>query len=233
MWVKKTMQPFKDLFHLVYPNLCLACGYELKTVEDVICFPCKYKLPKTKFHLEKDNPVIEHFWGRVPVKAAASYFYFSKGGFVQHLIHQLKYKGKHRIGAEFGKQYGRQLKNSGNFEGIDLIVPVPIHIRKKRLRGYNQSAMFAKGLAIAFGVPWTEALKRLDIVDSQTSKSRLERFQNVENSFKVTQPNLLEGKHILLVDDVITTGATLEACSTKILAIPNVKISMAVLAFAQ
>ncbi len=226
-------QPFRDVFHLFYPNLCLACGQHLKVRKDIICISCQVKLPKTNFHLHEDNPVIEHFWGRISIGAGAAYLYFSKGSKAQQLLHELKYKGKGRIGVVLGKRYGMQLKKSPLYQSIDLIVPVPIHIRKRRIRGYNQSAKFAEGLSETLGVPWKEGMKRLDMVDSQTQKSRMARFENVENSFQVLDPKSLADKHILLVDDVITTGATLEACALKILAIPGTKVSVATIAIAR
>lgn len=222
-----------DLVSLLYPNLCMACSENLPSREEIICLRCQHKLPKTNFHLEKDNPFIERFWGRLSLENGASLYHFVKGGRVQELLHRLKYLGKHEIGLRLGQGYGHQLRESPFYKDIDLIVPVPLHPRKERLRGYNQSAMFAKGLAESMGKPWSKnALLRNTFTETQTHKSRVERLENVLEVFEVANTKALENKHILLVDDVMTTGATLEACGSKILAVPGTKLSMVTIAIA-
>jgi ComF family protein len=230
------MENFKNwldaFFCLLYPNLCLACGKSLPVKQNHICINCQYKLPETAFYKHRENAFTERFWGRIDLVSAASLYHFSKGGRVQQLIHHLKYEGKKEIGIRLGQLYGFQLNSTELFSDIDMIVPVPLHPKKKHFRGYNQSAMFAKGLSESMKKPWRNALKRVAHSTTQTQKGRMERFENVENAFSVNDPQSLAGKHILLVDDVITTGATLEACALKLLAISEVKISMATIAIA-
>ncbi len=183
--------------------------------------------------MEKDNPIEKIFWGRVPLNAAASYYSFTKGGKVQHLIHQLKYKGQREVGVTIGDLYGYELKQSDNFNTVDLIIPVPLHKRKIKSRGYNQSEAFAEGLSASMNVKtdFRTLYRALDSA-SQTKKTRFLRWKNVETVFHVKDEITLQGKHILLVDDVITTGATLEACVHALQKIPGVKVSIATIAWA-
>lgn len=225
---------FGDFIALLYPNLCLACSENLPTHKEVICLRCQLELPRTNFHLEQENPFTERFWGRIHIESGASLYHFVKGGRVQELLHRLKYEGKHEIGTKLGEWYGRQLKDSPFFQSIDVIIPVPLHPRKERLRGYNQSAMFAQGLAETMQKPWLkDSLIRKVFTETQTQKSRAERIENVKDVFAIQKSELLKGKHILLVDDVMTTGATLEVCGQKILEVPDTKISMATIALAE
>jgi ComF family protein len=218
----------EDLLSLLYPNLCPACGESPPMPKDIICLQCERKLPQTQFHLEKENAFTERFWGRLQLNSGAAMLHFVKGGRTQRLIHQLKYKGRKDIGVELGKRYGRKLKKSPLFLSVDLIVPVPLHTRKFRLRGYNQAATFAEGLSESMEIPMLEdGLKRISYARSQTEKSRIERLENVMSAFEISAPKKLSGKHILLVDDVLTTGATLESCGIKILDLEDTKLSMA------
>jgi len=222
-----------NLFGLFYPNLCLACGRNLPPKQEGICVTCRYKLPKTNFQQEAENAFTERFWGRVALQAGAAFLHFTKGGRTQRLIHHLKYEGKKEIGIYLGKLYGQALREAPVFREATLIVPVPLHPRKERQRGYNQSDLFARGLSEAMGIPWLKnGLKRSEHTATQTKKSRLERFDNVEKAFAVPRPEKIEKQHVLLVDDVITTGATLEACALKILEVPGTKVSMATIAIA-
>lgn len=224
---------FDDLVALLYPNLCLACSENPPTPSEVICLSCQLKLPKTNFHLEKENPFTERFWGRMPLESGAALYHFVKGGRVQELLHQLKYEGKPEVGIKLGEWYGRHLLESPFFKTVDVIVPVPLHPRKERLRGYNQAAMLAQGIAETMQKPWLkDGLVRQVFTETQTQKSRAERLENVSEVFAVGNPKKLAGKHVLLVDDVMTTGATMEACGMKILAVPGTKLSMATIAIA-
>lgn len=223
-----------DLLGLVFPNLCAACGQPLVRGEKVICLVCGYKLPKTDFHLFTDNPISRIFWGRVNLHAATSFLYFNKGGRVQHLIHQLKYKGNKQVGIHLGSLLGDELKQNGLFKEVDVVIPVPLHPKKLHQRGYNQSDQIAIGIADAMGIRYSfNNLVRNTYTESQTKKNRYSRWQNVSGKFTVLMPHKLEGKHLLLVDDVLTTGATLEACAQELTGISGVKISVATLAYAQ
>lgn len=222
-----------DLVSLVYPKICMACSKALVRNEDCICTNCRYHLPRTHYHLDSDNPVSRLFWGRVDIRSAAAYFLFTKGGNVQQLIHRLKYEGQKKAGITLGEMYGNELKQSDHFTGIDVIVPVPLHPEKLRSRGYNQCDLFAKGLSKSLSVPADIAnVHRAVATSTQTRKSRFERWKNVEYVFKVHNPHQLQGRHILLVDDVVTTGATLEACAQVLLSIPGTRVSIAAIAYA-
>lgn len=211
----------QDLFSLLFPEICHACDEPLARGEKYICTDCNIRLPYTDLHLHgatEGNILQQRFWGKVPVRFAFSYLHFKPKGRVQRLLHKLKYKGAQDLGEHIGKRYGALLADHRYAEQFDLILPVPLHRLKLRRRGYNQSDGFAKGLSEAMGVEWSNQVlvRNLD-TDSQTSKSRLDRWQNVEHVFEVKLPDNLQQKHVLLVDDVLTTGATLEACAVALL----------------
>lgn len=221
------------VLHLFYPRLCLACDGAYRMQGDVLCLNCNATLPAVNYHVYAENPFTIRFWGRLPLNAGATMYLFTKGSKVQHLLHNLKYQGRKEIGVELGKKFGRALRISPHFSGVDAIIPVPLHEHKLWLRGYNQSACFGAGLSEGMGLPhWPNELRRIAYTETQTKKSRIERLENVEDVFEVTEPELLKGKHILLVDDVLTTGSTLEACAKKILEVPGCRVSMATIAMA-
>ena len=224
----------KDLLSLIYPQVCVICPEDLYKEEKFICSECRYHLPRTGFHHVADNPVVKHFWGRIPVEAATAYFYFNKGLKAQELIHKVKYRGNTELGIYLGNMFGAELKDSPFSEKINLVIPVPLHERKLKKRGYNQSFLIAKGIAEAFGIEYSaDYLIRSVATSTQTRKSRFKRWENVENKFDVTNEEAMKDKHILLVDDVVTTGSTLEACAKAILNVPGTKISIAALASTQ
>lgn len=224
--------PLTDFFNLLYPRLCPACNKLLKQGEKEICIPCAYDLPYTDFHLYPDNPLAKQFWGRVPLHAAMALLYFSKGGRTQNLIHHLKYKDQPQIGLLLGRAIGLRLLQSEVYSGIDLLLPVPLHPRRERLRGYNQSDYIARGIAEALHIPVANNILFRNIsTATQTSKSRYDRYTNLQEVFIVKQPAAILNKHVLLVDDVITTGATLEACAQAILQHHPLKISVAAAAY--
>lgn len=224
---------FRDFISLIYPHLCASCSKPLYNNENHICTYCRYRLPKTNFHLEKDNPIIRIFWGKVNIHAATSCYYFNKGGKVQRLIHQLKYAGGKKIGITIGMFLGADLKKAPLFCDIECVVPVPLHRSRRRKRGYNQSDFFAMGLSESMeATNISDNLYRASSGESQTRKTHYERSKNVESAFKVKRPEQLKGKHILLVDDVVTTGATLESCAHALLDVPDTTVSIATIACA-
>jgi ComF family protein len=225
-------QTLTDFFNLFFPNLCVVCNHHLVNQEELICTKCLYNLPKTNFHKAIDNPVSQLFWGRTKVEYATAYFTFNKGSRYQHMMHKFKYHGNKEIGFVLGRSFGNQIRNSV-FSEIDVIIPVPLHKSKLKKRGYNQSEWIGKGLSEALHKPLdTKSFIRAVATETQTRKSRFERWKNVENIFKITNTEALEGKHILMVDDVVTTGSTLEACANVLLELDGVKVSIATLAVA-
>jgi len=227
------MSYLSDFIALFYPNYCLSCNNSLIKGEKCLCLQCLAKLPKTDFHLQKDNPVEMLFGGRVPIFRATAFYFFHKEGIIQHLIHQLKYKGRREIGNYLGLLFGLALLESEDFQSIDIILPIPLHPHKRKKRGYNQSEFICGGIAKGMKKEYNyNLLVRTMDTKTQTKKSRYNRWENVSQIFKVLQPEKLEGKHILLVDDVVTTGATLEATVQALLEVPNTKISIACLACA-
>ncbi|MEI6455198.1 MAG: phosphoribosyltransferase family protein [bacterium] len=223
----------EDFISLVYPRICALCGNSLWRSEDVICQKCEYHLPKTNFHLDPENPVSRLFWGRVRINSAAAFLHFNKGNCTQELIHKLKYKGRKDIGILLGNRYGLYLKQTPPFSDISWIIPVPLHRKKFVSRGYNQSEQFGIGLSSAMGVPVEnrELIRNLE-TETQTKKSRFKRWENVSETFTVRDPQKFEGSHVLLVDDVITTGATIEACIQALAAAPGIRVSIAAIAVA-
>ena len=227
------MTYLSDFLALFYPNYCLGCNTPLVNGEKCLCLQCLAKLPKTNFHLQKNNPVEMFFAGRVPIFRASAFCFFHKEGMIQHLIHQLKYKGKKEIGSYLGLLFGLTLLENEDFQSVDIILPVPLHLRKKKKRGYNQSETICDGIAEGMKKEHNyNLLVRTIDTKTQTKKTRYSRWENVSEIFKVLHPETLEGKHILLVDDVVTTGATLEAIVQVLMKIPNTKVSIACLAVA-
>ncbi len=222
-----------DFLALVYPKLCMACEAPLYKGEHSFCLHCRAGLPRTGYHHKADNPVSRLFYGRVRLHAAAAFLTFHKAGKVQRLIHQLKYKGQQEVGVDAGVLYGNELRESPLFADVDTIVPIPLHPSRERQRGYNQATCFGRGLAQAMHAELdTTSLIRASVTSTQTRKSRFDRWKNVEEVFLLRNADTLAGKHILLVDDVVTTGATLEACAQELLKIPNVRVSVATIAVA-
>jgi ComF family protein len=222
-----------DFISLLFPRLCYACGNHLLRNENLICTECYIIIPRTNYHLKEDNPVAQLFWGRCMIEKAAAFSYYNKGSRIKKLIHNLKYKGIRDIGYELGRIYGLSLKTSGFTNDIDLIMPVPLHPMKKKIRGFNQSETISMGIADATHLPVDlKSLARILVSATQTKRSRYERWTNVEGIFQVIDPQPVAGKHVLLVDDVITTGSTIESCSNELLKIKGVKVSVVALAFA-
>ncbi len=228
---------FKNIFnstvHLFYPHICTGCGSDLLEENNLLCLRCIHDLPHTNFANLVNNPIEKYFWGRLPLTAAHSEFYFSKEFLIQHLIHQLKYKGDTEIGFYLGELMGRTMLGSSRFNTIDALIPLPLYADKEHKRGYNQAAVICNGISSVMNIPVLNGcVIRQHATETQTRKHRTERWENVKGSFRVANKNALVNKHLLLVDDVITTGATLEACGSVILQTESVKLSIATLAYA-
>jgi ComF family protein len=219
---------------LLFPPYCYACERALASGESLICTYCRIRLPYTDIpHKEPDAALKHRFSGQVRLQHALAYLYFKRSGRVQRLLHALKYQGAQEIGLLLGQWYGEILREHGFQTAFDQILPVPLHVAKKRQRGYNQSESFARGLGQALQVPVSDqVLSRQVDTSSQTHKTRAERWQNVEHVFRVTRPALLQGQRVLLVDDVLTTGATLEACALTLLKAGCPEVSIGVIAAA-
>lgn len=224
---------FADFVALIFPDLCQACTKSLYRNEEIICADCLHQLPYTNFHLHADNAVAQSFWGRVLVESASAMLYFTKGSRVQNLLHQLKYKNRPEVGVYLGKLAAKRLLENPVFAAADVIIPVPLHPQKQLKRGYNQSLCFAEGLAEKMHIPVEiQNLLKITSTESQTKKSRISRYENMKEVFWLKNPEKLIGKHILLVDDILTTGATLEACCYVLRQVSEVKISIATIAYA-
>ena len=223
---------FQSIIGLFFPRLCLACGKSLFDHEEFVCNACWLGMPKTNFHLDPENPVAQTFWGRVWLVDAAACFYYIRGNKVQRLIHHLKYKGEEELGVYLGEYYGNELLHHDFLTQAEIIVPVPLHPKKLKKRGYNQSESIARGISRSMGFTvMTDVLYRTKFTDTQTKKSRFNRWKNVENLFEVNQTDRLQGKHVVVVDDVITTGSTIEACVEALQKVPGIKVSVIALAF--
>lgn len=211
------MRILNDILYIAFPPRCEVCGRVLAETEKIICTLCLFELPRTLFHQDPENEVSKLFWGRVNISMAASWFYFYKGSPYQSLLHKLKYKGMKEIGIRMGKIFASEIRNS-RFCNADLIIPVPLHPRKKKKRGYNQSEMIARGINEIFQKELDlSSLVRTTHTDTQTRKNRFDRFLNMEGKFIVTDPDRIQARTIILVDDVVTTGSTLEACAQALL----------------
>jgi ComF family protein len=224
---------FSDFNSLFFPEFCLGCSSSLVQGEDILCTGCILDMPRTGYHLADSNPVAEKFIGRLPVKHAWAFLKFRKTGMVQHLLHQLKYNNQPEVGIRLGKLFGRELNDSGKNE-FDLIIPVPLHPARLRTRGYNQSAKFSEGLGASLNVPFSEGISvRRNNTQTQTKKNKTERWDNVSQAFDIKDGEVIKGKRVLLVDDIITTGATLEACGQQLLESGCKELSIACIAEAQ
>ncbi len=220
-------------FGLFYPKTCLVCAKKLAATDELLCLRCHAAAPRTAFHLEKTNEMTDRLFGRLRIESAAAMFYFSKTRGSQRILHQIKYADKPHLAVRLGRNYGRLLARSPHFEGLTAIVPVPLHPKKERKRGYNQSEKFAEGLAETMHLPIKNLLRRLEHHEkSQARSSREERFQAVEGLYALQKEAARRetGGHFLLVDDVMTSGATIESCGRLLLEIDGAKVSVATIA---
>jgi ComF family protein len=229
-WISDLLDDFSGL---LFPRLCYGCGNHLLRNERIICTECHFLIPKTNFHNERDNPVEKLFWGRCRIEKAAAYSFYNRGSRIRSLIHNLKYHGIKEIGQELGIFYGHSLKSAGFTDDISFIIPVPLHPSKERARGFNQSLLICEGMSESTGIPvLKDVLIRSSVSATQTKRSRFERWENVDGIFAVKNSSLIQGRHILLIDDVITTGSTVEACVNELSKTEGVKVSVAALAVA-
>lgn len=223
-------RPYYFMYDVFFPNNCLGCNSVLDTEENLICNVCIQNLPKTQYWTYDDNTVGAMFYGKALIERACSFLYFSKGGTVQKMLHHLKYNSKPEVGIKLGELFGKELKESA-YSNVDVILPIPLHKTRLKKRGYNQSAMIAEGMANEMGCEfWTTSLARLRGNSTQTQKTKYERYINTKELFRVTEPAFLENKNVLLVDDVVTTGSTLEACIHALLKVENIRLSVATIA---
>lgn len=224
---------FQSALHLVLPRLCAGCSSPLHSGEALLCLACDLELPRTAFHTDEGNEASARLAGRFLFQRATAYLHFGEESLTQHLIHALKYKRRAGVGVALGEAFGGELRDCDWAGDVNLIVPVPLHPKKEAARGFNQSALIAEGLEKALGIRHNaRALRRTRRTESQTRKTRAERIENVAGAFAVRHPQKLEGKHVLLVDDVLTTGATIEACAAAVLAVRGTRVSVATVAIA-
>ncbi len=222
-----------NLLNLFFPKVCYGCSSLLVDGEIHICTICRHELPLTNYHFNDDEMAKKMLYGRVKLENATALLKFQKKGRVQHLIHGLKYKGQQSTGAFLGKWLGAELKETDSYKNVDIVVPVPLHKRKLRKRGYNQVTKFGQEIALALQVPFIEdALIKITKTKTQVFKTRISRWNNENEIFNLIDLQHIKNKHILLVDDIITTGATIEACANELLKAKGVKISVATMAIA-
>jgi ComF family protein len=222
---------FKSLVNLFFPKACYACLHPHQDNENTICTNCRHDLPVTNFHLNHDDSIKKVLYGRAKIENGTALFRFEKKGLVQKLIHGLKYKGYENIGFILGNWLGGELKDIEGYQNIDIVIPVPLHKKKLQHRGYNQVTKFGQQIALALNANFIDdTLIKITNTKSQTKKTRLSRWRNNKELFTLKHIDAIENKHILLVDDIITTGATLEACATALNQAQNIKISVATMA---
>lgn len=223
---------FHPLINLFLPHHCAGCSSDIISTDQVLCLHCMNALPFTYFQMHANNPVEKIFWGRLPIVDAASYLYFNQGSILQHIVHQIKYKGNKELGLFIGRKMAAALQQTIRFKNIDALVPLPLYAARERKRGYNQAFILCQGMATVLQLPvLNNVIRRNTFSETQTHKNRIERWQNMQGRFELVQSDAIAGKHILLVDDVITTGATLEACGQQLLTAPGTRLSIMTMAY--
>ena len=221
-----------SLLHLLFPHICTGCGNDILNTESMLCMRCMDAMPETRFEIFPENPVEKIFRGRLPLAGATAQYYFTKESLMQHLMHQLKYKGNIDLGLQLGKITGEQLLQSGRFN-VDALIPLPLFPPKEKKRGYNQATVLCRGMSETMNIPvWDKVIIRPMHTETQTKKGRIERWVNMDGKFVLANPDQIRNKHLLLVDDVITTGATLEACGNELCQVQGVTLSVAALCVA-
>jgi ComF family protein len=227
------LKEIKDSFlHLFFPHVCSGCGNDILSEHSSLCFRCIAELPETNFHKYANNPIERIFWGRLPLVNATAQYYFRKETRMQYLMHQFKYRGDKDLGKQLGYLMGNDLSQADRFKRIDALIPLPLFAAKEKRRGYNQATILCEGISEIMKVEiLTDVIIRTHYTETQTKKGRIERWQNIEGKFELVNPEKIENKNILLVDDVITTGSTLEACGQE-LNKAAAELSIAALCFA-
>jgi len=226
------MRNFKDILHIFLPDICLGCENTLINQEKILCTACNHNLPFTTFSNKKNNLVEKSFYGRIKIIDATSLLFYQKKGIVQRLIYNLKYKSHQEIGFLFGNKLANEIAHSDRFKNLDVVVPIPLHKKRLKKRGYNQVDKFGEQIALKLEIPFIKnVLIRKTATKTQTKKQRIDRWFNVTEIFSVSDKSVFENKHVLLVDDIITTGATIETCYDELSKVPNIKISIAVMAY--
>lgn len=227
--MQKWIKPF---LHLFFPRYCVVCGRRLREEEQILCMECDLHLPRTNLHRQKDNMVEQLFWGKIPIERGTAFYYYHRGGVYTELVHQLKYQGRQDIGTVMGRLMAYELAPTSFFDNIHSILPVPLHKKRFRERGYNQSECLARGVSEVTGIPIdTTSIARIRYTATQTHKSAHERYENMQEVFRLQVPAAsLAGRHILLMDDVLTTSATLTACADALKEVPDLRISILALA---
>jgi ComF family protein len=222
----------ESLLHLAFPHICSGCGNDMLSRESMLCMRCLETMPETNFELYPDNPVEKKFWGRLHLAAAAAQFYFTTNSLIQELMHQLKYRGNRELGIQLGRIMGQRILRSNRFP-VEALIPLPLFPERERKRGYNQAALLCEGIAETLKIPvYHHVVSRPRHTATQTKKGKIERWKNIEGRFQLIDANAIRDKHIMLVDDVVTTGATLESCGTELLKAVNVQLSFGVLCYA-
>lgn len=241
MWMKNQIMPMKPisfwrrLLDLISPRLCVVCGHRLSVSEEIICTKCHFHLPRTGFHrMAYENEMAKLFWGLVPIERATAFFYYEAHSQTANILYELKYKNHPEIGELMGRVLAKEIQPSGFFDEIDGIVPVPLAKNRLRQRGYNQSQEIARGVSEVTGLPvFNHVVRRTTYKGSQTSKGRWERNENVEKVFEISDKTIIQGLHLLIIDDVVTTGATVIACAKELLKASDIKLSVLALGFAK
>lgn len=225
---------FDALLSLFFPRCCTVCGRALAKGEELLCTHCNINLPRTGLHKYKDNAVEQLFWGKIPLQRATSYLYYRKGSDFRSILYQLKYRGQKEIGEVMGRYMATELLACSFFVGCDVIIPVPLHKKKQRLRGYNQSEWIARGVSAVTGIPIdVTSVARTKNTETQTRKTTFERWANVDQIFTLQHPEWFAYKHVLIIDDVLTTGATTVACASVFEGVEGIRISVLTLAVAE
>ncbi|MDP9229547.1 MAG: ComF family protein [Bacteroidota bacterium] len=222
----------ESVLHLLFPHICIGCGSDLVSEQSMLCLHCLANMPETNFHLHDNNPVEKSFWGRLPLSGATAQYYFTKESLIQHLMNQLKYRGNKDLGVYLGRLMGEYLKMSNRFSDVHALIPLPLFPAKEKSRGYNQATMLCEGLSENLGIPILKnVVIRPQHTETQTKKGRVERWENIEGKFELIDADAIAEKHVMLIDDVVTTGATLESCGKELLKAENTKLSIATLCY--